>query len=265
MTAWAFRARSKPPRRRNQRFKRDVMANWKMFFRNLFILFVSLATVYVGLICFPQPLFAYKTSFANLTLYCDDPIPPQADAVLQDTQRRLDKCPLYAGHPRENLFLCNHAWRYKLLTNTHSNAGGNSYGFAPQNVFLRKADLSRNVLFRKDGVTPSGPDRPLSYFIAHEVTHGLTARFLGLAYWRIPAWKNEGYADYVGKGGDFDFQKNLALFKKGDPSLDPHASGLYLRYQLMVAELLDRQHWTVDQLLHTDIDGKKLEDGLLAR
>ena len=117
-------------------------------------------------------------------------------------------------------------------------------------------------LFRKDGVTPSSPDRPLSYFIAHEVTHGLISRFLGLAYWRIPVWKNEGYADYVGKGGDFDFQKNLALFKKGDPALDPRASGLYLRYHLLVAELLDRRKLSVEEMLRENFDREQLEADL---
>ena len=236
--------------------------NWKKFLYRTLAGFLILTVAYGLLLCFPQPLFVYPFTDGNLTLYCDDPIAPQADAVLQDAQRRLDKCPLYAGHPHVNLFLCNHAWRYKLLTNTHSNAGGNNYGFAPQNVFLRKTDISRNVLFRKDGITPSSPDRPLSYFIAHEVTHGLISRFLGLAYWRIPVWKNEGYADYVGKGGDFDFQKNLALFKKDDPALDPRASGLYLRYHLLVAELLDRRKLSVEEMLRGHFDREQLEADL---
>jgi hypothetical protein len=224
---------------------------------------LGLAAIYLLLVCFPQPLFAYSHSWDNLTLYCDDPIPPQADGVLQDAQRRLNRCPFYTGHPHQNIFLCNHAWRYRLLTNTHAKAGGNAYFFAPQNAFLRKADIARNVLFRKDGITPSGPDRPLSYFIAHEITHGLTARFLGpLAAWRLPAWKAEGYADYVGKGGDFDFQKNLELFRKGDETLDPHASGLYLRYHLLVAELLDRRGMGAPEFLTRDLDREKLEKEL---
>ncbi len=237
------------------------MKVWKKI-QVILINFLALAVVYLALLFFPQPLFTYCHTWNNLVLYCDNPIPPRADAMLQDVQRRLDKCPFYTGHPRENIFLCDDAWRYKLLTNVHSSAGGNCYFFAPENAFLRKADVSRNVLFRKDGVTPSGPDRPLSYFIAHEITHGLTARFLGLAYLRLPAWKNEGYADYVGKGGDFDFKKNLGLFKEGDPSLDPHASGLYLRYQLLVAELLDHRKLSVEEMLKGKEDQGQLEAGL---
>ncbi len=222
--------------------------------------FLGLAASYILLICFPQPLFAYSHTWNNLTLYCDDPIPPQADQVLQDAQRRLGRSPFYANKPHENIFLCNHIWRYRLLFAANENAKGFAYLFAPWNVFLGKADISENVLFRKDGRTPSGPARPLSYFLAHEITHNLTNRFLGpWAQWRLPVWKREGYADYIGKGGDFDFKKNLALFKKGDPLLDPHASGLYLRYQLLVAYLLEKKGLTAPQLLTGSFDQAALE------
>ncbi len=227
--------------------------------------FGLIAFFYFGLICFPQPLFAYKLIEGNITLYCDEAIPPEATGVLVDVRKRLGKSPLYAGQPSQKAFLCNRGWRYKLLTNRYSGAGGLAYGFFPHNVFLRKSDISRNVLFRRDGSTPSGIDRPLSYFIAHEITHNLTAQFLGTwAYFHLPSWKREGYADYVGKGGDFDFPKNLALFKKGDPSLDPKASGLYLRYHLLVAYLLDRRKLTVEEMLRGHLDKKTLEGELLA-
>jgi hypothetical protein len=223
----------------------------------------GLVAAYLLLLAFPEPLFAYKFASGNLTLYCDDPIPPEGASVLADVQRRLERCPLYAGRPHEYIFVCRHTWRFDLLANRNSGAGGLAYGFAPWNVFLRRADIARNILFRRDGRTPSGPDRPLSYFIAHEITHNLTQRFLGpWAYWHLPVWKREGYADYVGKGGDFDFKKNLALFRAGDPSLDPRGSGLYLRYQLLVAELLDRRKMTVSAMLRTRVDRKRLEEDL---
>jgi hypothetical protein len=226
------------------------------------LLVAGLVAAYLLLLVFPEPLFAYKFASANLTLYCDDPIPPEGSDILADVQRRLDKCPLYTGRPHEDIFICDHAWHFDLLANRNRGSGGFAYGFAPFNVYLRRSDIARNILFRRDG-TPSGMDRPLSYFIAHEITHNLTQRFLGAwAYWHLPVWKREGYADYVGKGGDFDFQKNLALFRAGDPSLNPRGSGLYLRYHLLVAELLDRRRMTVAAMLRTGIDRKKLEEDL---
>lgn len=236
----------------------------KNLFQNVSLVLSTAAAAYLALLLFPQPLFAYKLSAGPFTLYCDDPIPPEAESVLQDVQRRLEKCPLYEGRPHQNIFVCNRSWRYQLLTG-RSPGGGLAHGFDPWNVFLRRSDIAKNVLFRRNGL-PSGPDRPLSYFIAHEIGHNLTTRFLGLyAARRLPAWKGEGYADYVGKGGEFDFDRNLDLFKKNDPALDPTVSGLYLRYHLLVAELLDRRKRTVGQMLRENDDRRELEAELLAR
>jgi hypothetical protein len=224
-----------------------------------------LALSYLLLLCFPHPLFVYKYSTEGLNLYCDDPIPPEAGRVLSDVHGRLKKSPLDEGRPTQNIFICNHRWRYLLLTNINAGGGGVAYGFFPSNVYLRKSDIARNILFRPSG-EPAGPDRPLSYFIAHEITHNLTSRFLGpLVYWRLPAWKREGYADYVGKGGNFDFKKNLELFREKDPTLNPQASGLYLRYHLLVAELLDRKGISVQALLQKDFDPIQLEKELQTR
>src|ERR1035441_855682 len=141
------------------------------------IKFLSMGVIALGagylLLCFPQPLFAYKLSAQDITLYCDEPIPAGLVDVPQDVQRRLEGSPLYAGHPHQNAFVCNHGWRFKLLANQSAGAGGLAYGSAPWNVFLRKSDIAQNVLFRGDGKS-SGSDRPLSYFLAHEVTHNLT-------------------------------------------------------------------------------------------
>ncbi len=222
--------------------------------------FPVLAVGYFLLLCFPQPLFAYKYSTGAITLYCDDPIPAKAGEVLQDVQGRLDKCLLYGSCPHQNAFVCNQYWRYKLLANRTARSGGVANFLCPWNVYLRKSDIASNVLFRGDGITPSGPDRPLAYFIAHEITHNLTSRFIGpLSFWRMPAWKKEGYADYVGKGGQFDFQKNLELFKKNDPTLNPSTSGLYLRYHLLVAFLLDYKKISVDEMLKGNSNREALE------
>lgn len=101
---------------------------------------------------------------------------------------------------------------------------------------------------------PSGREatgeRTLGYFLAHEVTHTLTADALGpRAYLALPAWVREGYADYVARGATFDYEAERARWLAGDPDLDPRASGLYLRYVLLVAHLIDREGWSPEQVL----------------
>src|SRR4029077_19837600 len=91
-------------------------------------------------------------------------------------------------------------------------------------VFLRESDMAHDRLISPRG-TPVAADRPLSYFIAHEIVHDLEARALPpLAFFRLPRWVSDGYADYVAR--DIDLDRALAGFKAGTPELDPARSGL---------------------------------------
>ena len=108
-------------------------------------------------------------------------------------------------------------------------------------------------------------ERTLSYYIAHEIMHALISRELGIVKdWRLPAWKNEGYADLIAKGGDFDYERAREHLRRGDRELDPKRSGLYLRYHLLVAYLLDRKGISVGDLLTREFDPARLEAEILA-
>jgi hypothetical protein len=90
--------------------------------------------------------------------------------------------------------------------------------------------------------------------------HVLIARDLGPArYSRLPTWKDDGYADYVAKGEDFAYGHVLNQFRIGDRELDPQHSGLYMRYHLLVAYLLDRRGAGVHEMLSRDYDRTRLE------
>jgi len=66
-------------------------------------------------------------------------------------------------------------------------------------------------------------------------------RLLGrLGYLRLPRWADDGHADYVAR--DIDLAQALQGLKSGAPELDPARSGLYVRYHLMVAYLINRKH-----------------------
>ena len=88
----------------------------------------------------------------------------------------------------------------------------------------------------------------------------MLARRIGrLRYARLQRWQVEGYADYVGKAGAFDFEKTLAAFRAGTRELDPKRSGLYLRYHLLVAYLLDHEGMTPEALLAAPIEKTEVE------
>ncbi len=121
-----------------------------------------------------------------------------------------------------------------------------------------------NCLVGYSGKETTGP-RTLSCYIAHEIMHTLLARRLGIVnQWRLPDWKNEGYSDLVAKGGDFDYEQAREQLRRGDRELDPKRPGLYLRYHLLVAYLLDHKGISLDDLLSRDFDPARLEAEILA-
>jgi hypothetical protein len=157
--------------------------------------------------------------------------------------------PLYARHPDASVYIFNSRWRELLFFNQHYGVGGVSpYPFTT-NVFLREAAVDQNRLISRRGF-PVGGARTLDYYIAHELTHELTGRLVGpLVFFRMPQWVREGYADYVGKGTNFDYTEARQAFLADVPEMDFRRSGLYWRFHLLVAHLLDHQHWTVERLL----------------
>lgn len=81
-------------------------------------------------------------------------------------------------------------------------------------------------------------------------------------HWQLPEWITEGYPDYVGKGDSFHYDEARQAFLSDAPEMDRWKSGLYLRYHLLVSYLLDKQHWSVEQLLHRPIDQQTVEDAI---
>jgi hypothetical protein len=218
---------------------------------------------YVGVGAFPQPMFAYHTSYQNYEIWSDRPIPPQITQVLDDATRRLSKSDLYDENGTFKIFFCNASWRLWLYGQHFNNQmGGNADTWLTRNVYIRASDIEHNRIY------PPGPGpiadadlRPLSYYIAHEATHVIESRQFGrLAVVRYPQWLMEGYADYIGKGGDFDFNENYRLFKTGSPVMDFQKSGLYRGFQLDVALLIDKKGLTVQQIFANPPSAQKLSD-----
>ena len=220
------------------------------FVRRLLFLALLLAGIAVAVLAFPQPNFAYSTSHRQFDVWSDRPIPPQIAAVLDDAARRLERSELYDADQRFRIFFANDDWRMALYSQRFSSAmGGVADTWLTRNIYIRRSDIAANRLFAPTGELADAQVRPLSYFIAHEAAHIMESRAFGrLTAILHPRWLREGYADYVGKGGDFDFEDNRARLLAGDRALDPVRSGLYRRHHLLVALLIDRDGLSVRQL-----------------
>lgn len=222
---------------------------------------LAFIAVMIGLLNFPQPFFHNTVSAKNLTLYSDQEFAPATgQQVLALVEAKLITSPLYSPEQKHLIFICNARWRQRLFfTYQYGVAGVNNYPFTT-NVFLRDAIIEENCLISPGGNRVAG-NRPLDYFIAHEITHTLTGQAIGgFGNQVLPQWKREGYADYVGKGTAFNYDEAKQLFLANDPKMDYASSGLYLRFNLLVAHLLDKQHWSVQRLLTEPIEQSVVEE-----
>ena len=213
----------------------------------------------------PQPFFHASVSAKNLTLYSDQPFTLESgQRVLELVEAKLANSPLYAAEQKHLVFICNARWRQRIFfTYVYGVAGVNYYPFTT-NVFLRDSIIEENCLIGPGGNRVPG-DRTLDYFIAHEIAHTLTGQAVGpIDYHRLPQWKREGYADYVGKGAAFNYDEAKHAFLANDPKMDWAKSGLYWRFHLLVAHLLDKQHWSVQRLLEDPIEQTAVEEMIRA-
>ena len=232
------------------------------------VMLAAVLAVAVGLIvlCTPQPLFAYHLTHGRYQVWSDRPIEPQIAGVLDDVTRRISRSAIYSPDQRFRIFICNDQWRLALYSERFSGGmGGVADTAFTRNVYIRRADIQRNRLIPPHGWKATMSDRPLSYYLAHELTHVMESRAFGRgSSVRYPNWLNEGYADYIGKGGRFDMAKNAADLRAGAREMDPNASGLYRRYHLEVAYLLDRQGLTIRELYANPPDEAALRARIIA-
>jgi len=219
----------------------------KKIFKRLLLAIVASSAVYLVLLAYPQPLFAYELTAAGISVHSTQPIPEAMKATLERARARLDRSPLSGGTRRVHVFICHSPWLFGVFARQNYRAGGITDGFVGQHVFLRESDMENDRLIGPSG-RPVAADRPLSYFIAHELMHVANVRAVGRwRYARMPQWVDDGYADYIAR--DIDLDATLTKMKEGVRELDPRRSGLYLRYHLMVAFLLDKKQMNVGQLL----------------
>lgn len=243
-----------------KRFLKERLLKKRFWIRAVATVLVGFS-LYLALLCFPQPFFRWSVSAANLTLYSDQPFSEEeAKKVLEIAQAKLEASPLYSAQQHHSIFICNARWRQRLFFNRTYGVGGVNYYPLTTNVFLRDALIEENRLISPSGNIVQG-DRTLDYFMVHEIGHTLTKQATGsLRHWQMPEWITEGYPDYIGKGSAFRYDEARQAFLSDAHEMDRWKSGLYLRYNLLVAHLLDKQQWSVQRLLQEALEQKIVED-----
>ena len=231
--------------------------------KRILLTILGSAAVWLALILHPQPLFAYSAQRANVVLHTRAPMPPQTGPLLEEVVRRISRSPLYDARRTQHVFLCDTRTLFGFLTVTGYRAGGVAHAELGGNVFIRPFSIERGTVIGPSGQEKTG-ERTLTYFIAHEVTHAMTSDRTGRwRYRKLAAFQVEGYADYVGFGRPLDFARERQALIADAPEMSTRRSGLYKRYELLVAYLLERRGLSVDELLAGRLEQRQIESELL--
>ena len=200
--------------------------------------------LYLGLLIYPQILFAHSVTVGDITLYSRSPLPPEAAQSAVQAAALIERSELAVAGRRERVFICDAPWVYRLF------APGSPGAFAislpiTDHVYIAAADLARDTAFRS---APDFNTRSLSSVMAHEITHGLIRHRLGLFRGvRLPDWVAEGYCDYVARESSFPESDGFRLIAAGQRH--PSPSFRYFLYRQMVRHLMDDQHLSFAQVL----------------
>ncbi|KFC71964.1 hypothetical protein [Massilia sp. LC238] len=127
----------------------------------------------------PKPMFDYR--YENYRIWSDRPIPGEITAVLDDVTRRLRTSTLNQRETPVEIFFCNEPWRLWLYGRAFSTRlGGAADVWLTRQVFIRASDIPANRIHTPNGgPLADAAQRPLSYFIAHEITHNDVSRHFG--------------------------------------------------------------------------------------
>lgn len=224
-------------------------------------LLVSATIAYVLLLSFPQVLFAHEISYRDLKVYSREPLDQNIYAVLDKVESRLATSEINNREIRPKIFITNSHGLYAFI----SMYVGSNYSFGEcflvlptNNIFINKSDVARDLVFRR---TVANNERSLSGVIAHETTHLLIRKKFG--YWRnltMPAWKKEGYAEYVAGGPTLSYETGVRMWKENPKDGTGYQ---YFKYYMLVKHLLEHDKLSVEDLFNRDFDVQSLEEKVL--
>lgn len=218
---------------------------------------------YVVALLHPQPLFAYTLQRGNIVLHARQSLPAEATPLLDDVLTRVGRSPLYDDRREHHVFLCDTPALYAFFASWQRRSGAIAQTWGLGNVFIRPADVRRGRVIGASGVAKGG-DRTLAYYVAHELTHAMTADRVGRWRYRaLAVFQTEGYADYVAFARPVDLARGRADLAADTADMDPKRSGHYDRYRLLVGYLLQQRHVSVDELLARPLEREATERELL--
>lgn len=215
---------------------------------------IVVSTLYLLLLRFPYPLFEHVERINNLRIYYHHDRSGKINEVARNAFSLISASSLYRDKDEYSVCLTDTVAEYTLYTLKFRQSGG-FYNVAG-NCFIRPSDIGKNRVITHRGVLTDG-SRPLHYYIAHEVTHGMTCNRYGIIeYFKIPEWIREGVAESTARENP-DFKTLIIMNRAHSAEFDKHGS--YLRYKLRVDYLLNVRKMSVPEILKYRVNSNELD------
>jgi hypothetical protein len=246
-------------RARRQRRRSRPQTRLRRTLKRLEWLVMAVCAGYLVLVLFPYPLFAHRLEYRQFDVCSTEPIPAEIGAVLDRAAERLAASEIEDAGLRHRIFLCNGYRLFALFAPTSRHSFGNAAWFSGH-IFVANADIAADQAIRD---TPINSRRSLSGTIAHECTHRLIERRVGLLKsLTLPRWKKEGYCEVIAREGSLDPAHGAAMLKRGEH--DGSGSFQYFRYRLMVDYLVHQKRLSFDELISGSFDPEEVEAEAIA-
>lgn len=195
----------------------------------------TIALLYILLVLYPSPLFAHSFEKSNLKIYSTQPIPHnEASKLIDEIQSRVQSSCIFNDSLMVQVYLCNSQTLYALFSPLSKDSFGITSPFT-RKIFIAQADLKANTstAFREDH-----RQRSFVGVATHEVGHVMINHYKGiLKAFRLPAWINEGYCEYLANESSYDEKTGDEMLLLGID--DSTMSFAYYTYRRMIEYCLD--------------------------
>ena len=223
-----------------------------------YYIIIVLALVFIVLVIFPNlTIYHHKVIYGNFRIYSDKEIDDNIYQILDEVEKKLIRSEIYNEKVKYRMYLSSSIKLYATFVPGQKDAFAAAFPIF-KNIFVSQTDIKNNKVYRN---AEEDNERSLSSVLAHEATHILIEKKIGIAGNRkLVTWKKEGYCEYIGGEGAFDLNAGIKMIYNGVNSASPAFQ--YLKYRLLVTYLLNEKKLDFESLVNTTINQNQLEKEL---
>lgn len=238
-----------------------------------FAIVLGVVTLVVVVLAFPDPLFAHKQSFDEITLYSSDPLSPHIQDVVDSVRDRVRAMEYGRPDAKVRVYICGTPRLYSLFARLTRRAP-NSLAIcvsALRTMYLNETKIRRFAATNYHGIRHCRYEGSVAEVIAHEIAHFNIVRRVGYRRsLRIPMWKSEGYAEYQANiaatraDPHYDFGERVELLLDDGVWRNSPVARDFYESHVLVEYLATQQGISLDGLLEADVTRDAARGDMLA-